>query len=125
VTDRILLTRIAVYAYHGLHPEEERLGQRFYVSLDCRLDLAPAGTTDDWKRTVSYDRLAKIVVDVATERRFALIEGLAEVIAQQILTKHAQIESIVVRVEKPAAPIPTILDGIAVEIERFRPTSAA
>ncbi len=120
MTDRIQLTRIAVYAYHGIHPEEERLGQRFYVSLDARLDLRPAGEHDDWKRTVSYDRLAKIVVDVATERRFALIEGLAEVIARQILATYQQIHTIVVRVEKPAAPIPTILDGVAIEIERKR-----
>ena len=104
MTDRILLTRIAVYAYHGIHPEEERLGQRFYVSLDCRLDL----------------RLAKIVVDVATERRFSLIEALAEVIAKQILTTYSQIHTVTVKVEKPAAPIPTILDGVAIEIERRR-----
>lgn len=120
MTDRIILSRIAVYAYHGLHPEEEKLGQRFYVSLEARLDLRPAAEHDDWKRTVSYDRLAKIVVDVATERRFSLIEGLAEVIARQILASYAQIHTIVVRVEKPAAPIPTILDGVAIEIERTR-----
>ena len=120
MTDRIQLSRIAVYAYHGIHPEEEKLGQRFYVSLDARLDLRPAGENDDWKRTVSYDRLAKIVVDVATERRFALIEGLAEVIARQILATYQQIHTIIVKVEKPAAPIPTILDGVAIEIERKR-----
>ncbi|MER2607155.1 MAG: dihydroneopterin aldolase [Siculibacillus sp.] len=120
MTDRIVLTRIAVYAYHGIHPEEERLGQRFYVSLDCRLDLRPAAEADDWKRTVSYDRLAKIVVDVATERRFSLIEALAEVIAKQILHTYHQIHTVTVRVEKPAAPIPTILDGVAIEIERRR-----
>ena len=120
MTDRIILTRIAVYAYHGIHPEEEKLGQRFYVSLEARLDLRAAAEADDWKRTVSYDRLAKIVVDVTTERRFALIEGLAEVIAKQILATYVQIQSIVVRVEKPAAPIPTILDGVAIEIERRR-----
>lgn len=120
MSDRILLTRIAVYAYHGIHPEEERLGQRFYVSLDCRLDLHPAAENDDWKRTVSYDRLAKIVVDVATERRFSLIEALAEVIARQILSTYAQIHTVTVKVEKPAAPIPTILDGVAIEIERRR-----
>ncbi len=120
MSDRILLTRIAVYAYHGIHPEEEKLGQRFYVSLDCRLDLRPAALTDDWKRTVSYDRLAKIVVDVATERRFSLIEALAEVIAARILATYGQIHTVTVRVEKPAAPIPTILDGVAIEIERHR-----
>ena len=120
MTDRIILTRIAVYAYHGIHAEEEKLGQRFYVSLEARLDLSGPAEADYWKRTVSYDRLAKIVVDVATNRRFALIEGLAEVIARQILATYAQIDSIVVRVEKPAAPIPTILDGVAIEIERHR-----
>ncbi len=120
MTDRIILTRIAVYAYHGIHAEEEKLGQRFYVSLEARLDLRVAAEADDWKRTVSYDRLAKIVVDVATNRRFALIEALAEVIAKQILATYVQIQSIVVRVEKPAAPIPTILDGVAIEIERHR-----
>ena len=120
MTDRILLSRIAVYAYHGLHPEEEKLGQRFYVSLDCRLDLRPASTSDDWKKTVSYDRLAKIVVDTATERRFSLIEALAEVIAMTILTTYVQVHTVTVRVEKPAAPIPHILEGVAIEIERKR-----
>ena len=120
MTDRILLSRIAVYAYHGLHPEEEKLGQRFYVSLDCRLDLRPASTSDDWKKTVSYDRLAKIVVDTATESRFSLIEALAEVIASKILTTYVQIHTVTVRVEKPAAPIPHILEGVAIEIERRR-----
>jgi len=120
MTDRILLSRIAVYAYHGLHPEEEKLGQRFYVSLDCRLDLRPASLADDWKKTVSYDRLAKIVVDTATESRFSLIEALAEVIAAKILTTYVQIHTVTVRVEKPAAPIPHILEGVAIEIERKR-----
>lgn len=118
--DRILLTRIAVWANHGLFPEEERLGQRFYVSLDVRLDLGPAGRSDDWRRTVSYDRLAAIVVEVATGRRFALIEALGEVVAETILATWPQVESLVVRIEKPAAPIPAILDGVAVEIERRR-----
>ena len=94
MTDRILLSRIAVFAHHGLHPEEERLGQRFYVSLDVRLDLAPAGCADDWKQTVSYDRLAAIVLEVATGRRFALIEALAEVVAARILEAHPRVESL-------------------------------
>ena len=45
MTDRIILTRIAVYAYHGILAEEEKLGQRFYVSLEARLDLADRKST--------------------------------------------------------------------------------
>ena len=48
MSDRILIHRIAIFAYHGVHAEEERLGQRFYVSLDCSLDLSEAGRDDDW-----------------------------------------------------------------------------
>lgn len=118
--DRILLSRIAVYAYHGVFPEEEKLGQRFYISIDCRVDLRTAGETDDWHKTASYDQLADIVVKVATGQRCHLIEALAERVAREILAGFPAIETIVVRVEKPAAPIPTILDGVTIEIERSR-----
>ena len=47
-------------------------------------------------------------------------EALAEVVAARILEAHPRVESLTVRVEKPAAPIPAILDGVAVEIERHR-----
>ena len=120
MTDRILLTRIAVYAYHGVFPEEERLGQRFYISLDCKLDLGPAGRSDDWSKTASYDQLADIVVRVSTGQRFHLIEALAEKVASEILERFPAIECVTVRVDKPAAPIPTILEGITIEIERRR-----
>ena len=42
-TDRIGVARIAVFGRHGVLPEEAVLGQRFYISLDARIDLAPAG----------------------------------------------------------------------------------
>jgi dihydroneopterin aldolase len=120
MTDRILLSRIAIFGHHGLFPEETRLGQRFYISLDCRLDLKPAGESDNWHKTASYDKLAEIVVSVATNERFKLIEALAEKIASEILAKSPLIDTVIVRVEKPAAPIPTLLDGVTVEIERSR-----
>jgi len=120
VADRILVHRIAVFARHGVLPEEERLGQRFYISLDCRLDLAEAGRSDDVAHTVSYADLAQIAVATATERRFALIEALAEAIAQTCISRFSRIERIRVRIDKPSAPIPTVLDYAAIEIERER-----
>ena len=120
MADRILVHRIAVFAHHGVLPEEERLGQRFYISLECRLDLAEAGRSDDVAHTVSYADLAQIAVETATARRFALIEALAEAIAQTCLARFARIGAIRVRIDKPSAPIPAVLDFAAVEIERER-----
>ena len=120
MTDRILVHRIAVFAYHGLLAEEERLGQRFFISLDCELDLAAAGASDDVAKTVSYADLTAIAIEIAIKRRFALIEALAEVIAAEILTRFAVIERVSVRVDKPSAPVPAIIDGVSVEITRIR-----
>ncbi|SFH95603.1 dihydroneopterin aldolase [Methylobacterium brachiatum] len=123
-TDRIGVARIAVFGRHGVLPEEAVLGQRFYISLGARLDLAPAGRSDDVAHTVSYADLTQIVVDIATERRFNLIEALAEAIAATILERFGAVEAITVRVDKPSAPVPAILDGVSIEITRHRGENA-
>lgn len=120
MTDRIHIGRIAVYAFHGLLPEEEKLGQRFFVSLDCMLDLSEAGRTDDYSKTVCYQKLAETVVHIATEKRFKMVEALAETIAGTILETFPLIQEITVRVEKPSAPVPVLLDSLFIEIHRFR-----
>jgi len=122
--DRIGVTRIAVFGRHGVLPEEAVLGQRFYISLEARLDLAPAGRSDDVAHTVSYADLTQIAVEIATERRFNLIEALAETIAATILDRFAPVEAITVRVDKPSAPVPAILDGVSIEITRHRGVDA-
>ncbi|MCJ2053244.1 dihydroneopterin aldolase [Methylobacterium sp. J-070] len=118
--DLIRVTRIAVFGRHGVLPEEAVLGQRFYISLEARLDLGAAGRSDDVAGTVSYADLTEIAVGIATERRFNLIEALAESIAATILARFPAVDAIAVRVDKPSAPVPAILDGVSVEITRRR-----
>ena len=120
MTDTITLSRLALYAHHGVHAEEARLGQRFYVSLTCALDLRPAGQEDDYHQSVCYASLAKLAYEVGTTRRFHTSEGLAEAIAGDVLERFPRITSLTVRVEKPEAPVPFILDSVAVEIRRSR-----
>jgi dihydroneopterin aldolase len=120
LTDTITLTRLALYAHHGVFAEEARLGQRFYVSLRCVLDLKAAGQADDYHQSVCYAKLAKLVHTLGTTRRFHTIEGLAEAIAAGVIEGFPPVETVTVRVEKPEAPVPFILDSVAVEIERSR-----
>jgi 7,8-dihydroneopterin aldolase/epimerase/oxygenase len=120
VNDRILVRRIAVFAHHGMLPEEEKVGQRFYVSLDVRLDLAGAGRDDDLEQSVSYVDLTETAVRIATERRFRTIEALADAIADALLAGFPRLAVVSVLVDKPGAPVPAILDGVAVEVTRTR-----
>ncbi len=120
MTDRLTLSRLAVFAHHGAYPEEERLGQRFFISVTCQLDLAPAGVTDDYKRSINYEQVAVLVHELATKRRFQTVEGLAEAIAGALLSTFSPVYTVTVRVEKPEALPPFIFDSVAVEIERTR-----
>lgn len=120
MTDHIRVHRLAVFARHGLLPEEAAIGQRFYISLDAEVDTRPAGAGDDMTASVSYADMADVAVDIATNQRFNLLEALSEAIATALLGRFPLIEAISVRVDKPSAPVPHVLDGVSVEIRRSR-----
>lgn len=118
--DRISIQRIGVFAYHGVYEEEGRLGQRFYVSIDAWLDLAPAGQEDSLEKSVSYADIAAQVQEIAVGQRYQIIEALAEAIAGELLRNFPRIDEISVTVEKPNAAVAAILDSIFVTIHRAR-----
>jgi dihydroneopterin aldolase len=120
MSDRILVRGLMVYAYHGVLPEERRLGQRFEIDLDARIDLRQAGATDSLDATVSYADLVALAEEIAKDRTFRLIEALADAIARAILERHPPIETVTVMVRKPSAPVPAALGHVAVEVTRGR-----
>lgn len=120
MTDRILVRDLVVYAYHGVHPEEQRLGQRFEVDMTCSLDLREAARLDVAGATVSYASLVEIAQEVSASQTVFLIETLAERIAEKILGDYPQIDEVSVQVRKPSAPVPATLAYVAVEITRKR-----
>ncbi|PTX55264.1 dihydroneopterin aldolase [Melghirimyces profundicolus] len=117
--DRIFFNRMAFYAYHGAFPEENRLGQRFWVDLELGLDLTPAARSDDLNRTVDYGKVYQTVKAEAEGGPHALVETLAEGIAKRILERFG-VEEVKVRVTKPDPPIPGHYDSVGVEITRRR-----
>jgi dihydroneopterin aldolase len=116
--DKIILSRLQIYAYHGVLPEEKRLGQTFFISLVAELDIRPAAQKDDESLSVCYATLAQYVCDQATTQKFCTLEALTESLAHFILDRFSTLKAITVRVEKPNAPMPYIYDTIAVEIRR-------
>jgi dihydroneopterin aldolase len=120
-TDRIIVQRLAIFAKHGAYAEERTLGQRFYISLDCRLDLRKPGMSDRLADTISYADLAALALQVSDSRSFYLLEAFAETVAGEILAVYPAVEEVIVRIDKPSAPVPAVLDNVAVEIRRVRP----
>jgi dihydroneopterin aldolase len=110
---------LAVHAYHGVREHEKARGQRFLIDLV----LVPASTaaceSDRLEDTVSYSDAATLAVEIATTRRFDLIERLAAVIADALLAQHP-LAAATVRIHKPAAPIRHPFDDIVVSVTRTR-----
>ena len=113
----IRLKNIQLYGFHGVNESEKDLGGKFEVDVELSLSLQSACISDNLKDTINYESIYKIVDSCVKRDKFYLIEALANSIAADIL-KDRRIESIVVRVRKPHAPIKGVLDTIEVEIEK-------
>ncbi|MEI6621090.1 MAG: dihydroneopterin aldolase [Actinomycetes bacterium] len=117
VLDRITLTGISAFGYHGVLPEERVNGQRFVVDVVLHLDLHPAGRTDDLAMTVDYSQVAQLIEDCVCGSPCDLIEALASRIAQRILDLD-RVLIVEVTVHKPSAPIAQQFVDAAVTIVR-------
>lgn len=118
--DKIVMKNLSFYGYHGVSPEENTLGQKFFVNVILCLDLKSAGVYDRLEDTVNYAKAYEIIRESVETKKFKLIEALAEDIAQNILNQFPIIEKINVEVRKPEAPVKGIFDYFGVEIKRVR-----
>lgn len=118
--DKIKLERMEFYGYHGVFPEENKLGQRFCIDVELCLDLKPAGASDDLERTVNYAEVYETIKEIVEQRKFRLIEALAEHIASAVLDTYTVINELTVRVVKPHPPFAAHFLGVTVEIHRKR-----
>lgn len=119
--DRIILSDLAFYGYHGVMLEENKLGQRFRIDLECGLDLRRAGETDLVEATVSYADIYALVKAATEDTRYKLIEALAQHIVDRLFTAFSPFEWIRIRIRKPEAPIPAVAGEFAIELFRTRP----
>lgn len=118
--DKIIFKGMQFYAYHGVFPEENKLGQTYLVDLDIYMDLRPAGQSDQLEETINYAHLYEMVQKIVEGETYQLIEAIAEKIASQALQTFRSMEEIMVRVTKPNPPIPGHYDAVAVQIRRRR-----
>ncbi|MBB6451566.1 dihydroneopterin aldolase [Geomicrobium halophilum] len=118
--DKIFAQGMSFYAYHGVFPEENRLGQRFVVDLILKADLKGAAANDDIEQSVDYAEIYESTKCVIEGHTYNLVEAIAEHVATEILDTFAIVEGVTVKVIKPDPPIPGHYDHVAIEIERSR-----
>lgn len=116
-SDRIVLSGLEFHARHGVHDEEARFGARFVVDVELYL---PVGGSDRLGDTADYSRVYEVVRAEVTERRYRLIETVADRLAHAVLEASPNVREVVVRVHKPHAPLPGVVRDVFVEVRRTR-----
>ncbi|MFA8438958.1 dihydroneopterin aldolase [Pueribacillus sp. YX66] len=118
--DKIFINKLQFYGYHGVYPEETKLGQRFYVDVIIEADLKSASQSDDINDTIDYSLVYGRIRHIMEGEPRKLLEKLAEEIATDLLQNFSLVERITIKIVKPNPPIHGHYDSVAVEITRGR-----
>ncbi len=118
--DKIIVKDLKVFAYHGVNPEETQYGQNFLLDITAQVDISLPCRTDNIENTVSYAAIIKTVRRTMQEKACQLLEHAAQRVADALFDEFAQINSLIIRLKKPDAPIKADFGWVAVEIERKR-----
>ena len=117
--DRIRLTNISLYRYHGVTPAEQEVGHPFDVDVELVFDVSEAAEKDDLNNTLDYEAICDAVRSVHEAGPYHLLEALAGRVAKKILDEFAVTE-VTVRARKPHPPVGSVVGAAEVEITRTK-----
>ena len=117
--DQVVLRGLSVRGRHGVLDAERELGQTFVLDVVLHLDTRAAAADDDLTRTVHYGVLAEQVAAVVAGEPVALVETLAQRVADVALVPEPVV-AVDVTVHKPQAPVPVPFADVEVRIRRWR-----
>lgn len=115
MTDRIEITGVRGFGFHGVLDFERRDGQEFIVDIVIGVDLIDLD--DDLGRTIDYSLVARRAHEVIVGEPCQLIETVAQRIADSC-SEVGPMKFIEVAVHKPAAPIDVPFGDVVVRIRR-------
>ena len=119
MNDKISLTGISGFGYHGVLESERKSGQEFLVDVVLYCDLGEAAKSDDLSKTINYADVAALTHKRIIGEPVNLLERLAQLIAEDIINNF-DINEVEVTVHKPQAPIPLPFTDVSVSIKRKR-----
>ncbi len=117
VTDIIRIKNASFYAYHGVASDEQNLGGKFEVDLEIRGDFSNAKKSDNLKDAINYESVYSFLRSYVTQKKYYLLEALANAIAEGLIREFPIIHSVMVTVRKWHPPVKGVIDYVEVEVQ--------
>lgn len=115
--DKIRLSGMTLYGYHGALESERELGQKLELDIELEADLSAACASDDLKDTINYESVYTLVAGTVEQERYHLLETLAETISRRILAEFP-VQSVRLTIGKNNLPFPNQMSQVEISIER-------
>lgn len=115
----IFLKDICCYAYHGVAPQENIIGNEYIINLKLKVNISRAMRTDDVVDTVNYAEIHEAVkAEMAIPSK--LLEHVSGRIVDKLFERFPDIEEIELRLSKRNPPMGADIDAAGVELRCSR-----
>lgn len=114
--NRVVLKGLRIFAYHGVMPQENKVGAYFTIDVRLDTDFSHALETDELEGTISYADVYDII-----RREMAIPSKLLEHVGGRIVkalrSELPNINKVYIRILKENPPMGADLTGAGIEIE--------
>lgn len=100
----IYLNGLRFYAFHGVLPQENRVGSKYTLSLRLKTDFSTAAETDDLNGTINY-ALAYEAVKAEMAVPSKLLEHVAYRIARRLFCEFPTLQEARIELSKQNPPM--------------------
>ncbi|WP_455971189.1 dihydroneopterin aldolase [Bacteroides congonensis] len=115
----ILLKEIRCYAYHGVAPQENLIGNEYTIDLKLKVNISKAAQTDEVADTVNYAEVHRVIMtEMAVPSK--LLEHAGGRIVEKVFQQFPTIEEIELRLSKRNPPMGADIESAGIELHCSR-----
>lgn len=116
---QVLLRKVRLFAHHGVLPQERLVGAYFTLDISIDTDFSCAAENDDLSGTISYADVYDVVC-AEMQKPSALLENVAERIAQALFSRFLMAQAIDIEIIKENPPMGADCEGAGVHVRYTR-----
>ena len=116
ISHTVNLNGIKTYSFHGVLPEENKIGNPYEVDVSMKTNFSVAAENDDLTKTINYALVYSIVKEEMNIPS-KLIEAVGQRIVNRLKKEIKQIEEIRLEIRKIHPPVNGIADYASIVIE--------
>ena len=115
----ILLKEIRCYAYHGVAPQENLIGNEYIIDLKLKVDINKAAQTDEVADTVNYAEVHQVIMaEMAVPSK--LLEHVGGRIIEKLFQQFPALEEIELHLSKRNPPMGADVESAGIELHCSR-----